>query len=121
MHENVEVVFKGERKEIYANPQQFPFKIGDYVIVEADKGEDLGIVNQVGAILSIKKKDAELKSILRKPDPKDLNQVKDRHNPGILVLSVRLFLFLQDPERHIPRHLHSLVLIRLVGIQRLSR
>ncbi|MBD3289514.1 hypothetical protein GF337_11985 [candidate division KSB1 bacterium] len=80
MHDNVEVVFKGERKEIYANPQQFPFKIGDYVIVEADKGEDLGIVNQVGAILSIKKKDAELKSILRKPDPKDLNKLKDNRH-----------------------------------------
>ncbi len=75
MHKNVEVVFKGERKEIYANPQQFPFKIGDYVIVEADKGEDLGIVNQVGAILSIKKKDAELKPILRKPDQMDLKKV----------------------------------------------
>lgn len=74
MHDNVEVVFKGERTEIYANPQQFPFKVGDYVIVEADKGEDLGIVNQVGALLTIKKKDAKLKSILRKPDAEDIKK-----------------------------------------------
>jgi len=55
MYDYIEVVFKGERKEIYANPQQFPFKVGDFVIVEADKGEDLGEVNQVGALLSMKK------------------------------------------------------------------
>ncbi len=77
MHDTVEVVFKGERKEIYANPQQFPFKVGDYVILEADKGEDLGIVNQIGAILSIKKKEDKLKEILRKPDPEDLKKVKE--------------------------------------------
>jgi len=77
MRDTVEVVFKGERKEIYANPQQFPFKINDYVIVEADKGEDLGIVSQVGAILSIKKKDEKLKKILRKPEADDLKKLKE--------------------------------------------
>ncbi|MBN2008932.1 stage 0 sporulation family protein [candidate division KSB1 bacterium] len=75
MDELIEVVFKGERKEIYTNPQQFPFKIADYVIVEADKGEDLGIVNQLGAILSMKKKNTTPKAILRKPDPTDINKI----------------------------------------------
>ncbi len=83
MHNTIEVVFKGERKEIYTNPQQFPFKVGDYVIVEADKGEDLGIVNQLGAILSMKKKGNTLKAIRRKPDPEDLklleeNRIKEK-------------------------------------------
>ncbi len=72
MYDFIEVVFKGERKQIYANPQQFPFKVGDYVIVEADKGEDLGEVNQVGALLSMKKSDTQLKAILRKTDQEDL-------------------------------------------------
>ncbi len=83
MYDYIEVVFKGERKEIYANPQQFPFKVGDFVIVEADKGEDLGEVNQVGALLSMKKSNAELKKILRKADKEDLkklaeNRVKEK-------------------------------------------
>ena len=39
MPDTIEIIFKGERKELYANPQQFPFKVGDYAIVEADKGE----------------------------------------------------------------------------------
>ena len=77
MHNTIEVVFKGERKEIYSNPQQFPFKVGDYVIVEADKGEDLGIINQLGALLRIKKKDSVLKSIQRKPDPEDLRKLEE--------------------------------------------
>jgi len=77
VYNTIEVVFKGERKEIYSNPQQFPFKVGDYVIVEADKGEDLGIVNQLGALLSMKKKDTVLKAIQRKPDPEDLRKLED--------------------------------------------
>lgn len=68
----IEIIFKGERKEIYTNPQQFPFKIGDYAIVEAEKGEDLGIVNQQGSFLERKKGEGELRAIIRKPTLKDL-------------------------------------------------
>ncbi|HOT97329.1 MAG TPA: stage 0 sporulation family protein [bacterium] len=69
----VEIVFKGERKDIYANPQEFPFRPGDYAIVEAEKGEDLGVVNQLGSVLERKKGDAVLRNILRKPTPRDLD------------------------------------------------
>ena len=55
----VEIIFKGERKQIYANPQEFPFQVGDYAIVQAEKGLDLGIVNQRGAILKKKKPRSE--------------------------------------------------------------
>ncbi|MBN2356196.1 hypothetical protein JXO59_08785 [candidate division KSB1 bacterium] len=79
----IEIVFKGERKEIYNNPQQFPFKIGDYAIVEAEKGEDLGVVNQLGSFLERKKGDAVIRNIIRKPTPNDLsvyrqNRVKEQ-------------------------------------------
>jgi len=43
----IEVKFKGERKGWYLNAQQFPFRREDWIIVEAEKGEDLGRVNQV--------------------------------------------------------------------------
>ena len=46
MPDFIEVKFKGERKGWYANTQQFPFRLGDLIIVEAEKGEDLGRVNQ---------------------------------------------------------------------------
>jgi cell fate regulator YaaT (PSP1 superfamily) len=69
----IEVVFKGERKEIYANPQQFPFKIGDYVIVEAEKGEDLGLVHLLGSIAERKKTDGPIRNITRKATAKDID------------------------------------------------
>ncbi len=73
----IEIIFKGERKEIYNNPQQFPFKIGDYAIVEAEKGEDLGIVNQLGSMLERKKVEGEIRNIIRKPTAKDLEKYKE--------------------------------------------
>ena len=74
MAELIEIIFKGERKDVYANPMQFPFAVGDYAIVEADKGEDLGIVNQAGPLLARKKGDEEIKNILRKPSPADMDR-----------------------------------------------
>jgi cell fate regulator YaaT (PSP1 superfamily) len=73
----IEIVFKGERKEIYHNPQQFPFQLGDYAIVEAEKGEDLGIVNQVGSLLERKKSDAPIRNIIRKPTAQDMERYRD--------------------------------------------
>ena len=63
MSNYIEILFKGERKDLYANPQQFPFKIGDYAIVEADKGEDLGVVNQTGGLLDRKRQNGPVKNM----------------------------------------------------------
>lgn len=73
----IELMFKGERKEIYHNPQQFPFIVGDFAISEAEKGEDLGAVNQVGSLLERKKGDAPIRNIIRKPTPLDLERYHD--------------------------------------------
>ncbi len=70
----IEVVFKGERKDIYHNPQEFPFKVGDFVIVEAEKGEDLGLINQIGSRLERKKADKVIRNIIRKPMKKDMER-----------------------------------------------
>ena len=75
----IEIVFKGERKEIYANPQQFPFQIGDYAIVEAEKGEDLGKVNQLGSVLERKKSDGVIRNIIRKPTAADMAKYRDNY------------------------------------------
>ncbi|MBN2092523.1 hypothetical protein JW964_23075 [candidate division KSB1 bacterium] len=88
MSETIEIVFKGERKDIYANPMQFPFKVGDYAIVEADKGEDLGMVNQLDPLHYKKKKDAPMKNILRKPLMRDIenyhqNREKEKSAFGV--------------------------------------
>ena len=73
----VEIGFKGCRREYYKNPQQFPFKNGDFAIVEADRGEDLGRVLQTGVLLPTQKIENNIKSIVRKPSPQDNFKLKE--------------------------------------------
>ncbi len=73
----IEIGFKGRRRGFYANPQQFPFEIGDYAIVEAERGEDLGQVLQIGGKTLIKDQDQELKKIIRRPSVQDLQKLAE--------------------------------------------
>jgi cell fate regulator YaaT (PSP1 superfamily) len=41
----VEIIFKGRRREYFANTRDLPLREGDYVIVQAERGEDLGRVH----------------------------------------------------------------------------
>src|SRR6185503_10707401 len=43
--EVIEVVFKGRRRAYYANPRELPVREQDYVVVQAERGEDLGRVH----------------------------------------------------------------------------
>ncbi len=46
----VEVEFKRKRKSIYYNEKNFTLRLGDFVVVEVDRGLDLGKVCAVGRI-----------------------------------------------------------------------
>jgi len=81
MADIVEIKFKGNRKELYANPMQFPFRVGDYAIVQAEKGIDLGEVNQVSPLLSQKIEDGKaVREILRKATYEDLRRYEENRN-----------------------------------------
>ena len=71
----LEVEFKGERKVFYSNPQEFPFGVGDLVVVQAEKGEDLGRIINMGSLLDKRAGDQKCLQILRKPSREDLNQM----------------------------------------------
>ncbi len=76
----IELKFKGQRRNIYENPQQFPFKVGDHAIVQADKGIDLGRVNHISSLLNKKKRDNEkLKKVIRKSNEDDMAQLEANH------------------------------------------
>ena len=62
--EIVEVQFKRERKEYYFNKDNLDLKVGDYVVVEVDRGEDLGRVAEIGELADRKR--SEKKSSLGK-------------------------------------------------------
>jgi len=61
----VEVVFKGERRSIYRNRHELDIKEGDYVLVEADRGQDFGQVSLIGSLVRLKRGKGETKSIIR--------------------------------------------------------
>lgn len=62
--ETVEVRFKRERKGYYLNKDNLDIKVGDYVVVEVDRGEDLGKVAVIGELAD--RKHSEKKSSLGK-------------------------------------------------------
>jgi len=67
----LEVQFKGGRKAFYSNTQEFPFVVGDMVVVQAEKGEDLGRVVNMGKLVDQRAGDGEYPEILRKPSQDD--------------------------------------------------
>ena len=72
----VEVVFKGERRAIYRNRNELDIDAGDDVIVEAERGEDLGRISLVGALVKLKRGKGETKGVIRKALDKDLETLK---------------------------------------------
>jgi cell fate regulator YaaT (PSP1 superfamily) len=75
----VEVVFKGERRAIYRNRNEIDINEGDAVVVEAERGEDLGRISLVGALVKLKRGQGDAKGVLRKALDKDMNQ----HNANL--------------------------------------
>ena len=73
----LEIEFKGGRKAFYANPQEFPFSVGDLVIVQAEKGEDLGRIVNLGSLVDQRAGDREYHHIIRKPSKDDLEKYKE--------------------------------------------
>jgi cell fate regulator YaaT (PSP1 superfamily) len=68
----VEVVFKGEQRAIYRNRNNIDINEGESVIVEAERGQDLGSVSLVGDLVRLKRGKGETRSIIRKAVPEDL-------------------------------------------------
>ena len=67
----VEVVFKGERRAVYRNRNELDINEGDYVVVEADRGQDLGKVSFVGELVRLKRGKGETKGVVRMADESD--------------------------------------------------
>jgi cell fate regulator YaaT (PSP1 superfamily) len=68
----VEVVFKGERRAIFRNRNDLEINEGDFLIVEAERGQDLGSASCVGSLVKLKKGKGETRSIIRKALENDI-------------------------------------------------
>lgn len=77
MNNILEVEFKGGRTEACLNPMEFPFEVGDYVLVEVDKGENLGRIAHLDLKSKIKNPEEIQFRVLRKALAKDLQTFKE--------------------------------------------
>lgn len=75
--EILEISFKGNKRIPYFNPKEINVKPGDFVIVEADKGIDLGMVSKVGRLVTLTKMKAEPKNLIRRAAAEDLEKLKN--------------------------------------------
>jgi len=50
----IEVIFKGERRGYYLNETDLQLQAGQYIIVEAEKGVDLGMIGAIGGTAYMK-------------------------------------------------------------------
>jgi cell fate regulator YaaT (PSP1 superfamily) len=75
LSEVIEATFKRNRKGYFLNSDELEVQLGDYVIVEVDKGIDLGFVTQLGRLVMLKDMKNEPKKILRLASNDDLEKM----------------------------------------------
>jgi len=73
----IEIEFKGGRTDDCLNPMEFPFEVGDFVIVEVDNGAHLGRISYVGQRDKEKNPDEIQHKVLRKASREDITTYKD--------------------------------------------
>lgn len=81
-NELFEVQFKADRRGLFHNSSASEIERDDYVIVEADRGQDIGFVSQKGSLVKLKydKKDSKsLKKIIRPATEEDVEKMEQRN------------------------------------------
>jgi cell fate regulator YaaT (PSP1 superfamily) len=79
----VEVTFKRNRKSYFFNSNNLELNIGKFVIVEVEKGEDLGKVTQTGRLLMLKDIKHEPGVIIRIATDEDMEKLKENRRNEI--------------------------------------
>ncbi len=68
------VEFKGNRRELFGNPWEFPFRCNDIAVVEADRGQDAGIVNCIITDLKPVQNQIEF-NVIRRATSQDIERI----------------------------------------------
>ncbi len=69
------IEFKGNRRQAYIAPEDLRVEIGKYVIVQAERGEDMGVVTRK-ALPADLQEGVEVQKIIRLAAPNDLERLK---------------------------------------------
>ncbi len=85
----VKIEFKGNRRECFQNPLEYPIVSGDYLVTETEKGEDIGIVSSISKQLCISKNISQYK-ILRKATDEDITKNEENRELEKKVKSISI-------------------------------
>jgi cell fate regulator YaaT (PSP1 superfamily) len=85
--ELVEVQFKGQRKEIYINTRSLYLHTGNYCVVQADRGEDMGLIVSISRA-SPKDVDSDMKEILRHATDHDVEAMEEKREKEAEALKI---------------------------------
>ncbi len=81
--EFIEVQFKNTRKGYYKNPTHLELEIGDMVVVDAQPGQDVGMVSLTGVLVELRMRKlsqkalSDIKRVFRKARPADLEKFEE--------------------------------------------
>ena len=103
MYEVIQVRLREAGKISYFSTGGMKFKVGDYVIVEADRGLDYGqVLSGTEAILDSDVGEEPLKKVIRKANPWDMHQVDKNKKKVREIMDTCTKKIL---ERHLPMKL----------------
>ena len=98
--EVVEVVFKGRRREYYGNPREIPVHVDDYIIVQAERGEDLGRIHHTNEWVKASQLPQAPRPILRHAGQEDMERLEqNRAKEEKAFASCKEKVFLRDLDR----------------------
>lgn len=83
--ELVEIQFKGQRKELYVNSRELYLHTGNYCVVQADRGEDMGLIVSIAKV-GPKEIEADLKEILRHATDHDVEMMEEKREKELEAL-----------------------------------
>lgn len=72
------VAFKRECRGVFQDADQDGIALGDYVVVESERGEEIGRVVQKGELVALKGRVREVGRVVRRATPDDLGQLQER-------------------------------------------
>ena len=76
----IETNFKGIRKAYFLNPKAIPLKVGEYIIVDFENGEDMGAVSAI-VNRQFKRENIDIEgSIIRKSNQIDIRRLNENRN-----------------------------------------
>jgi len=82
------VEFKGHRRELFNNPSEFPFRVGDIAIVESERGQDAGEVKCVLTPSESLRGDDLQYSVIRRALEPDLQRILKLRENEVQALQV---------------------------------